>query len=107
MKSLLLLLLAGLAAMAADAPPIRIQLVTGGPGIPRHAQFGPWNWTMVQIEYAGDRDFQVQGNVFGRFGGRATDWRTGAGHKIRASGSRGGADSPGNDFLARVCERLP
>src|ERR1035438_7863238 len=54
--------------------------------------FGPWSWTMVQIEYAGDRDFQVQGNVSGRPGGRATDRRVRTGHAIRTAGSRRGAD---------------
>ena len=62
---------------------------------------------MVQMEYAGDRDFQVQGDVFGRPGGRATDRRARAGHKIRASGGRGGSDQTGNGLhLVRVCERL-
>ena len=62
---------------------------------------------MVQLGYAGDRDFQVQGNVFGRFGGRATDRRAGTGHKIRAPGSRGGSDASGYGVvLARVCEAL-
>src|ERR1039458_2749658 len=28
----------------------------------KHLAFGPWSWTMVQIEYAGDLDFQVQGS---------------------------------------------
>src|ERR1035438_8086931 len=72
-----------------------------------HIQFVPWYWTMVQIEYAGDRDFQVQGNVFGRPGGRATDRRARTGHTIRTSGSRGGADQSGNTLLlARVRETL-
>src|ERR1019366_7382913 len=51
----------------------------------KHLAFGPWSWTMVQIDYAGDRDFQVQGNVFGRSGGRSTDWSARSGHTIRTS----------------------
>ena len=62
---------------------------------------------MVQIEYARDRDFQVQGDVPGRPGGRAANRRARTGHKIRASGSRGGSDHSGNGvLLARVCETL-
>jgi hypothetical protein len=69
--------------------------------------FGPWYWTMVQIEYAGDSDFEVQGNVFGRPGGRATDGCSRTGHAIRTSGSGGGANSSGNGvLLVRVRERL-
>jgi hypothetical protein len=62
--------------------------------------------TMVQIEYAGDSDFEVQGNVFGCPGGRATDRCSRTGHAIRTSGSGGGADSSGNGVLLVRCEGL-
>ena len=72
-----------------------------------YSAFGPWYWTMVQIEYAGDSDFEIQGNVFGRPGGSATDRCSRTGHAIRTSGSGGGADSSGNGvLLVRVRERL-